>query len=67
VRVGYVDGQYVLNPTYEQLDESTLDMILAGHKDGVNMIEVGAQEVPEHRLLPRRSQSDSRGSARSSR
>ena len=47
VRVGYVDGQYVLNPTYEQSDASTLDMILAGHKDGVNMIEVGAQEVPE--------------------
>jgi len=47
VRVGCVDGKLVLNPTYDQLEESTLDMILAGHKDGVNMIEVGAQEVSE--------------------
>jgi len=47
VRVGYVKGQHIVNPTYEQMEESELDMILAGHKDGVNMIEVGANEVPE--------------------
>jgi len=47
VRVGCVDGQLIINPTYDQLDESSLDMVLAGHRDGVNMIEVGAQEVPE--------------------
>ena len=46
-RVGYVDGEYVLNPTYDQLDCSTIDMVLAGHADAVNMIEVGAQEVSE--------------------
>jgi polyribonucleotide nucleotidyltransferase len=47
VRVGRVDGQYVINPTYQQQEESDLDMILAGHKDGVNMIEVGSREVSE--------------------
>jgi len=47
VRVGLVDGKYIINPTFEQMEESDLDMILAGHKDGVNMIEVGAREVSE--------------------
>lgn len=47
VRVGYVDGEYVLNPTYAQLEYSTMEMVLAGHKDAVNMIEVGATEVSE--------------------
>jgi len=47
VRVGYVDGQFVINPTYEQMEESDMDMVLAGHAGGVNMIEVGAQEVSE--------------------
>jgi polyribonucleotide nucleotidyltransferase len=46
-RVGYVDGEYILNPTYDQLDCSTIDMVLAGHKEQVNMIEVGAREAPE--------------------
>ncbi len=51
IRVGRVvtdDGlRYVVNPTVTQLDYSDLDMVLAGHKDGVNMIEVGAAEVDE--------------------
>ena len=47
VRVGRVDGEFVINPTYEQLEASEFDMVLAGHADGVNMIEVGALEVPE--------------------
>jgi len=47
VRVGCVDGELVINPTYEQAEESSLDMVLAGHADGVNMIEVGAHEVTE--------------------
>lgn len=47
VRMGYINGEYVVNPTYEQMEESDLDMILAGHPDGVNMIEVGAYEVSE--------------------
>ncbi|MCP3903459.1 MAG: polyribonucleotide nucleotidyltransferase [Planctomycetes bacterium] len=55
VRVGRVvtdDGeQFVLNPTQAQLEYSDLDMILSGHADGVNMIEVGAAEVPDDALL----------------
>ncbi len=55
VRVGRVvtdDGlRYVLNPTVTQLEYSDLDMVLAGHKDGVNMIEVGAAEVDEKGVL----------------
>ncbi len=47
VRVGLVDGKLVINPTHEQMEVSDLDMVLAGHKDGVNMIEAGANEVSE--------------------
>ncbi|MEK6676946.1 MAG: polyribonucleotide nucleotidyltransferase [Planctomycetota bacterium] len=46
-RIGYVDGNLVLNPTLSQLEASTMEMVLAGHKDAINMIEVGAHEVPE--------------------
>ncbi|MCC7390225.1 MAG: polyribonucleotide nucleotidyltransferase [Phycisphaerales bacterium] len=55
VRVGRVhtdDGpQYVINPTVSQLDFSDLDLVLAGHADGINMIEVGAAEVPDEDVL----------------
>ncbi|TVQ61792.1 MAG: polyribonucleotide nucleotidyltransferase, partial [Phycisphaerales bacterium] len=51
VRVGRVftdDGPvFVLNPTVSQLEYSDLDLVLAGHKDGINMIEVGAAEISE--------------------
>ena len=46
-RVGYVDGKYVINPTLGQMEYSTMDMVLAGHRDAVNMIEVGAFEVAD--------------------
>lgn len=46
-RVAYLDGQYVLNPTLSQLEFATMEMVLAGHKDAINMIEVGAMEVSE--------------------
>ena len=55
VRVGRIhtdDGvQLVINPTVSQMDYSDLDLVLAGHADGVNMIEVGAAEVSEAELL----------------
>lgn len=55
VRVGRVitdDGEtFVLNPTQSQLEFSDLDLVLSGHSDGVNMIEVGAAEVPEADVL----------------
>jgi polyribonucleotide nucleotidyltransferase len=51
VRVGRIHTdngpQFVLNPTVTQMDYSDLDIVLAGHKDGLNMIEVGAAEVPD--------------------
>lgn len=50
VRVGMIDDKLVLNPTHAELDNSTLEMVLAGHKDQVNMIEVSAQEVPEDKI-----------------
>jgi polyribonucleotide nucleotidyltransferase len=46
-RVGYVDGQFIVNPLACDLEESEMDMVLAGHKDAVNMIEVGAQEIAD--------------------
>jgi len=46
-RVGYVDDEFVINPTSSQMEFSTMEMVLAGHKDAVNMIEVGAREVSE--------------------
>jgi len=46
-RVAYIDGQYVLNPTLKQMEFATMEMVLAGHKDAVNMIEVGSMEVSE--------------------
>src|SRR5262249_25244025 len=51
VRVGRVDGRFVLNPTFEEMEASDLDLVLAGHKDGVNMIEVGAHELTEEVML----------------
>ena len=40
-------ARYVLNPTYAQMDFSEMEMTLAGHMDAINMIEVGAAELPE--------------------
>lgn len=47
VRVGRVDGQFVIMPTLAQSEFSDLDLLLCGHDDGLNMIEVGAAELPE--------------------
>ncbi len=50
-RVGYSDGQYILNPTPSELAESQLDLILAGTKHGVLMVESEAQELSEDIML----------------
>ncbi|HEY2784719.1 MAG TPA: polyribonucleotide nucleotidyltransferase [Fimbriiglobus sp.] len=47
VRMGRVNGQLVLLPTHTQMEESDLDLIVAGHKDGICMIEGFAREMPE--------------------
>jgi polyribonucleotide nucleotidyltransferase len=51
VRVGRIDNQFIINPTYAELEYSDLDLVVSGHKNGVNMIEAGANEVPEELLL----------------
>jgi len=51
VRVGTVDGKLTLNPTIQQLEESDLDLVVAGTRDSVMMIEAGANEVTEDTLV----------------
>jgi polyribonucleotide nucleotidyltransferase len=50
-RVGYIDGHYVLNPSYEQLKESELDLVVAGTETAVLMVESEAQELSEDEML----------------
>ncbi|GGG22160.1 polyribonucleotide nucleotidyltransferase [Lysinibacillus alkalisoli] len=50
-QVGYIDGQFVLNPTTEQTEHSTVDLTVAGNKEAINMVEAGALEVPEETML----------------
>ncbi len=50
VRVGLVDGAFVINPSYEQRKKSLVDIVLAGTKDGLVMVEAGAKEVPEEQV-----------------
>ncbi len=51
VRVGQVDGKFVVNPTTEQRSASSLDLVIAGTEDAVLMVEAGAREVPEETML----------------
>lgn len=51
VNVGYIDGEYVINPNLEQREKSRLDLEVAGHKDAVNMVEAGASEITEAEML----------------
>ncbi len=50
-RVGYVDGQLVVNPTYEQIARGTMELVVAGSKDAVVMVEAGAKVVSESLVL----------------
>ncbi len=51
VVVGMVDGQYILNPTLEQMEASRLNLTVAGTKDAVMMVEAGAKELSEDEML----------------
>jgi polyribonucleotide nucleotidyltransferase len=51
VRVGLVDGQYIINPTFEQRRASRLDIVIAGSAEGIVMVEAGAREVSEDEVL----------------
>lgn len=51
VAVGYVDGEFIINPTIVQNERSSLYLVVAGTKDAVMMVEAGANEVPEETCL----------------
>src|SRR4029434_9078823 len=51
VRIGLVDGKYIVNPTFKQRKESKLDLVVAGSKDGLVMVEAGAKEVTEEQVV----------------
>jgi|TARA_A200000159_G_scaffold58797_1_gene54331 polyribonucleotide nucleotidyltransferase len=50
-RVGHIDGKLVANPTIEELENSTLDLVVAGTEEGVLMVESEAKELPESTML----------------
>ena len=50
-RVGFIDGEYILNPSFEQLEESYLDMVVAGTDEAVLMVESEAKELNEDLML----------------
>ena len=47
VRIGRIDGEFVLNPTIPQLEESEIDLVVSGTRDAIMMVEAGARIVPE--------------------
>lgn len=51
VRVAYIDGAYVINPTFQQIEESQLEIVVAGTEDGITMVEGGAKQVSEEMML----------------
>lgn len=51
VKVGRVDGEFIINPTVEQSEKSDIDLTVAGTKDAINMVEAGAREASEDDML----------------
>ncbi len=51
VRVGYLDGRFILNPTFEEVEKGSLDLVVAGSDEAIIMVEGGAKEVPESLLV----------------
>ena len=51
VKVGRVDGEFVINPTVEQIEKSDIDLTVAGTFDAINMVEAGSKEVSEEDML----------------
>ena len=51
VKVGCINGEFIINPTPAQLEESILDLTVAGTKDAINMVEAGSKEVSEELML----------------
>ncbi len=51
VRVGMVNGQFVINPTYKEREDSPLDLTVVGHSEGIIMMEGEAKEIPEEKII----------------
>ena len=51
VRIGRIEGEFVLNPSLEELETSTLDLIVVGTRDALTMVEAGADQIPEDTIL----------------
>ena len=51
VKVGRVDGKFIINPTVEELDKSDIDLTVAGTSEAINMVEAGAKEASEEDML----------------
>ena len=47
VRIGRIDGKFIVNPTFDQIDNSDLDLRVAGTKEAISMVECGANEIPD--------------------
>ncbi len=51
VRVGQVDGRLIINPTFKEIEQGEMELVLGGHRDTVNMIELGGKEIKEDVVL----------------
>ncbi|WP_391560141.1 polyribonucleotide nucleotidyltransferase [Robertmurraya sp.] len=51
VTVGRIDGQFIINPSVAETEKSDMHLVVAGTKDAINMVEAGAEEVPEETML----------------
>jgi len=51
VKVGYLNNEFVINPTVKQLDESSLNMVVVGTEEGIVMLEAGATEIEEEKII----------------
>src|SRR5690606_6578357 len=51
VNIGRVDGEFIINPSIEEQEKSDLELTVAGTKDAINMVEAGADEIPEDVIL----------------
>ncbi|MDD4763267.1 MAG: polyribonucleotide nucleotidyltransferase, partial [Sphaerochaetaceae bacterium] len=51
VRIGCIGGKYIVNPTFQQVEESELEIVVAGTEDGITMVEGGAKQVSEEMML----------------
>jgi len=51
VRIGRIDNRFIINPTFEEIDKGSMDIVVAGTKDNIVMVEAGCKEIPEDIIL----------------